>query len=158
MNFGLGKLSIRENLVMASTYVRTSVRTFRVGVSRNVFLPSPLESFCPVLFQKPLDMIGKSESVNWPNVWWILGADHLTFEGVMVDFREKPCRLISTGKKHANKSERKISDHVNHLAGEGRNGFDTFVNVIYQQNGWRAIMMWWFPRQKFCISRLKIRP
>ena len=76
----------------------------------------------------------------------------------MVDFREKPCRLISTGKKHANKSERKISDHVNHLAGEGRNGFDTFVNVIYQQNGWRAIMMWWFPRQKFCISRLKIRP
>ena len=66
-------------------------------------------------------------------------------------------RLISTGKKHANKSGRKISGHVNHLGGEGRNGFDTFVNVIYHQNGWRAIMMWWFPRQKFCISRLKIR-
>ena len=28
--------------------------------------------------------------------------------------------------------------HVNHLGGEGRNGFDTFVNVIHQQNGWRV--------------------
>ena len=46
--------------------------------------------------------------------------------------------------------------HVNHLGGEGRNGFDTFVNVIHQQNGWRAFMMWWFSRLKFCISRLKI--
>ena len=34
-------------------------------------------------------MIDKSESVNWPNVWRILGADHLTFEGVMGDFRNK---------------------------------------------------------------------
>ena len=25
--------------------------------------------------------------------------------------------------------------HVSHLGGEGRNGFDTFVNVIHQQNG-----------------------
>ena len=49
-------------------------------------------------------MIDKSESVNWPNVWWILGADHLTFEGVIGDFRKKmSCRLISGGKKHANK-------------------------------------------------------
>ena len=29
-------------------------------------------------------MIDKSESVNWPNVWWILGADHLTYEGLWV--------------------------------------------------------------------------
>ena len=29
-------------------------------------------------------MIDKSESVNWPNVWWILGADHLTSEGLWV--------------------------------------------------------------------------
>ena len=28
--------------------------------------------------------------------------------------------------------------HVNHLGGGGRNGFDTFVNVIHQQNGWRV--------------------
>ena len=34
-------------------------------------------------------MIDKSESVNWPNVWWILGADHLTFERVMGDFWKK---------------------------------------------------------------------
>ena len=24
-------------------------------------------------------------------------------------------------------------------------------------NGWRAFIMWWFSRLKFCISRLKIR-
>ena len=46
--------------------------------------------------------------------------------------------------------------HVNHLGGEGRNGFDTLVNVIHQQNGWQAFM-WQFSRLKFCISRLKIR-
>ena len=34
-------------------------------------------------------MIDKSESVNWSNVWWILGADHLIFEGVMGDLRKK---------------------------------------------------------------------
>ena len=34
-------------------------------------------------------MIDKSESVNWGNVSWILGADHLAFEGVMGDFRKK---------------------------------------------------------------------
>ena len=33
-------------------------------------------------------MIDKLESVNWPNVWWILGGDYLTFEGVMGDFRK----------------------------------------------------------------------
>ena len=38
-----------------------------------------------------------------------------------------------------------------------RNGFDTFANVIHQQNGLREIMMLWFSRLKFCISRLKIR-
>ena len=49
-------------------------------------------------------MIGNLESVNWANVWWILGADYLTFEGVMGDFRKKiSCRLISRGKKHAKK-------------------------------------------------------
>ena len=34
-------------------------------------------------------MIDKSKSVNWTNVWWILGVDHLTFEGVIADFRKK---------------------------------------------------------------------
>ena len=34
-------------------------------------------------------MIGKSESIYWANVWWILAADNLTFEEVMVDFRKK---------------------------------------------------------------------
>ena len=42
--------------------------------------------------------------------------------------------------------------------GWGRNGFDTSVNVVHQQNGWRALIKWWFSRLKFCmISRLKIR-
>ena len=156
-------------------------------------------------------MIDKSESVNWPNVWWILGADHLTFEEVMGDFREK-ChadgfreeksmqinswekniphwkkyrswrtmlkkilhRYMSWKKKfltperfgekffqdknHPYPTPSQTSNgHVSHLGGEGRNGFDTFVNVIHQQNGWRAIMMWWVSRLKFCIKRLKIR-
>ena len=26
------------------------------------------------------------QNVNWSNVWWILGADYLTFEGFMGDF------------------------------------------------------------------------
>ena len=61
---------------------------------------SPWE-ICPLLFQKPSEIIDKSKSVNWPNVCWILGADHLTFEGVMGDFRKKmSCRLISGGKKN----------------------------------------------------------
>ena len=49
-------------------------------------------------------MIDNLESVNWANVWWILGANYLIFEGVMGDFRKKiSCRLISRGKKHAKK-------------------------------------------------------
>ena len=46
-----GKLSIRDTVRH-----RTSVWTFRVGISRNEFLPSPLESFVP-LFQKALEII-----------------------------------------------------------------------------------------------------
>ena len=37
--------------------------------------------------------------------------------------------------------------------GWGRDGFDTLVNLIHQQNGWRAFIIWWFSRLKFCISR-----
>ena len=36
-----------------------------------------------------------------------------------------------------------------------RNGFDTLVNVIHQQNGWRASIMWWFCRLKFCFQDWK---
>ena len=46
--------------------------------------------------------------------------------------------------------------HFNHLGGDERNGFNTFVNVIYQQNGWGSFMMWWFSRLEFCFLRLKI--
>ena len=51
-------------------------------------------------------MIYKSESVNWANVWWILGADHLTFEGVMGDFIKK--KILQTnfeGKKLVKRNE-----------------------------------------------------
>ena len=34
-------------------------------------------------------MIDKSESVNWANFWWTLGADHLTFEGLWVISEKK---------------------------------------------------------------------
>ena len=47
------------------------------------------------------------------------------------------------------------NSHVNHLGGGGRNGFDTLVNVIHQQNDWRAFIMWWFSRLKFCIQDWK---
>ena len=76
-----------------------SVRTFLLGVSRNEFLPSHLESL-----KKAFRNDDQSESVDLPKFWWILGADHLTLEGVMGDFRKKmSCRLISRGKKHVNK-------------------------------------------------------
>ena len=65
---------------------RPSVRTDSPGSgSRSEFLPYPLESFSPSCFK----MIEKSESVNSANVWWTLGADYLTFAGVMGDFRKK---------------------------------------------------------------------
>ena len=41
--------------------------------------------------------------------------------------------------------------------GCGRSEFDTLVDVIRQQNSWRAFTTWWFSRLKFCISRLKRR-
>ena len=37
------------------------------------------------------------------NVWWILAADHLNFEGLWVISEKMSCRLISRGKKYANK-------------------------------------------------------
>ena len=50
------------------------------------------------LFQKAL--IDKSESFFRANDCWILGADHLTFEEVTNDFREKNIlQMISWGKK-----------------------------------------------------------
>ena len=152
-------------------------------------------------------MIDNLESVNWANVWWILGADHLTFEGVMGDFKKKyilqtdferkkarkeiPGKTISCTEKNItplNVVEKKFltpeqgdsllqrfgkkiitstkspippppqksNRHVNHLRGGGRNGFDTLVNVMHQQNGLRAFNKWWFSRLKFCISRLYI--
>ena len=105
-----GKLSIQGKFgydVTVRPSVCTTVRTFRVGVSRNEFLyPLPLR----VLFQKPLKMIDKSESVNWPNVWWILGADHLTFEGGMSDFRKKcPARWFREEKRMQVNSSEKTS-------------------------------------------------
>ena len=85
---------LRENGKLASEKIwlwrhRTSVRTLRVGVSRNKFLPLSSREFCPLLFQKALEMIDKSESIYWANVQWILAADNLTFEEVIGDFRKK---------------------------------------------------------------------
>ena len=45
---------------------------------------------------------------------------------------------------------------VKHIGSGERGGFDTLVNVIHQQNGWRAFIMWRFSRLEFCLSRLKI--
>ena len=57
--------------------------------------------------------------ISRPTVWWILGANHLTFERVMGDFRKKmSCRLISGGKKHANKFLGKNILHWKNIAHE----------------------------------------
>ena len=48
-----------------------------------------------------------------------------------------------------------MGDHIG--GGEEADEFDTLVDVIRQQNGWLAFIMWWLLRVKFCISRLKIR-
>ena len=69
-----GSLSMRENLVMTSPYVRPYVHTF--------FPLSPRE-FCPLLFQTE-QVVGS----------FYTGAVHLTFEGVMGDFSKISCRLI----------------------------------------------------------------
>ena len=90
-----GKPSTRENLVMTSPYVRSYVRTdFPGRGKRKPILPLSPREFCPLLFQKLLEMIDKSESVNWPNIWWILGATIWLLRGLWV---------ISRGKTHANK-------------------------------------------------------
>ena len=153
-------------------------------------------------------MIGKSESIYWANVWWILTADNLTSEEVMVDFRKKypvhwfrgrkackdmpgknnilhwkkfPSWRIQCWKKNLTPlylrektpevRKKKFSPTLNHPyplphksqmgnhigGGEEAGEFDTLADVIRKQNGWRAYIMWWFLRLKFCISRLKIR-
>ena len=38
----------------------------------------------------------------------------------------------------------------------GRNGFDTLVNDIHEQNGWHAFVMRWFSRRRFSISRFQM--
>ena len=53
--------SIRENLAMTSPYVCTDAPGR--GKEKQISPLSPQE-FCPLLFQKALEMICKSESVN----------------------------------------------------------------------------------------------
>ena len=56
-----GKLSIRENLVMTSLYVRTD--SLGRGKWKRIPPLSPRE-FCPLFFQKALEMIDISESIH----------------------------------------------------------------------------------------------
>ena len=50
---------------MTSPYVRPYVCTESPGRGREKKIPPlPPKEFCPLLFQKALEMIGKSESVN----------------------------------------------------------------------------------------------
>ena len=50
----------------------------------------------------------KSESVNWPNVWWILGADYLTFEELWVISEQNIRQIDFERKKDTNKFLGKI--------------------------------------------------
>ena len=45
-------------------------------------------------------MIDKSESVYWANVWWILGADHLTFESLWVIQKKSILQTDFEGKQY----------------------------------------------------------
>ena len=74
---------MRENLAMTSPYVL------------------PLESFVPLCF-KTLEMIDKSESAKWANVWLILGADHSTFGGLWVISVQNNLQADFEGKKACN--------------------------------------------------------
>ena len=98
-----GNLSTRENLVMTSQYVRP----FRVGVSRNESLPSPLESFVFYCF--------KSFRNDWQIRICLLIKCLVDFRGRPFDFwggygwfqRKISCRLISSEKSlQGNTSEK----------------------------------------------------
>ena len=53
-----GNMSKRENLVMTSLYVRTSVRSFRLALSRYESPPPQLDSFVPI--------VSKGFKHHWP--------------------------------------------------------------------------------------------
>ena len=63
---------------------------------------SPRE-FCALLFQKPLEMMTNQNLSTDQMFGGFLGANHLNFEGLWVISEKMSCRLISRGKKHANK-------------------------------------------------------
>ena len=50
----------------------------------------------------------KSESVDWPNVWWILGADYLIFEELWVISEKNILQIDFEKKKDANKFLKKM--------------------------------------------------
>ena len=79
-------------------------------------------------------MINKSESVNWTNVWWILGADHLTFEGVIGKFQKNiSCRLISRGRSlHGYTWEKIMSCSEKYIADDVYNAEKKSYTVICQ--------------------------
>ena len=79
------------------------MRTFRVGVSSNEFLPSPLESLLPI--------VSKASRNDWQIRICQLTKCLVDFRGRPFDFwggygwfqKKMSCRRISRGKKHANK-------------------------------------------------------
>ena len=93
---------------VSAVCVCSSVRTLRVVESRNESLPSPLESFIPIV------------SKGFTNDWQIricqLSKCLVDFRGRLFDFwggygwfqKKKSCRLISRGKKHAKKFLQKL--------------------------------------------------
>ena len=153
-------------------------------------------------------MIDKSESLNWANVWWILGADYLNFDGFMGDFREKypadwlreeksvqrnswekqhPAlkklllmtynakkrkkvfhrymwgkkevweKIITSTKSPLHPSPTNVQWSCQPFRGWGKKRIWHLSKCLHLQNGWRAFIMLWFSRLKFCISRLKKR-
>ena len=179
---------------------------WKVVESRNDFLPSPLESFVPIVskgfrndWQFRICQLGKClvDSRGRPFDFWggygwfqkkIYPADWFREEKSMqrnswknnILHWKKHYTVECGGKKNSNSraggppapevsekkllpqlithtpSPTKVQSSCQPFTGWGRNGFDTLVNVMHQQNGLRAFNKWWFSRLKFCISRLYI--
>lgn len=61
----IGNLSMREYLIMASAYVRSTARTDWQGGTEYTRIPPllPVRAFCLQFLQKVVEMIDQSESV-----------------------------------------------------------------------------------------------
>ena len=101
-------------------------------------------------------MIDKSESVNWPNVWWILRADHLTSEGLWVISEKNvlhtahaPNFNFRTGCREIKRCEESKRTLENPFA-LGLAELDTILKLLRITDQWFIVpVKFWFGRNRF---------